>query len=160
MSKDQRYNDEVYVQGCRLGDNNLRSGITIMTPFMCLVAAVFFESRSEPLAGQYAVAKTVINRVESSRWPDNICDVVFQNKQFSFTHDGKSDKYWIYNTNVGDRQAIDIAQTVSMSVLKGAVVNLTSTHYHATYVSPSWADSYNLDMRIGSHVFYTAPEGK
>tara|TARA_R110001606_G_scaffold42782_1_gene113926 strand:+ start:353 stop:748 length:396 start_codon:yes stop_codon:yes gene_type:complete len=131
-----------------------------MSPLMCLAAAVFFESRSQPLQGQYAVAKVVMNRVESHRWPDNICDVVFQYKQFSFTHDGKSDKYWIYNSNVGDRQAIDIAETVARSVLKGDVINSTSTHYHAAYVKPFWRKLYHLDGRIGSHIFYTAPKGK
>lgn len=132
----------------------------MMSPLICLAAAIFFESRSQPLQGQYAVAKVVMNRVESHRWPDNICDVVFQPKQFSFTHDGKSDKYWIYDSNVGDRQAIDIAETVAKSVLKGDVINSTSTHYHATYVKPFWSQLYHLDGRIGSHIFYTAPEGK
>ena len=54
-----------------------------MTPLMCLAAAVFFESRSEPLEGQRAVAEVVMTRVESPRWPDEICAVVFQRKQFS-----------------------------------------------------------------------------
>ena len=132
-----------------------------MTPLMCMAAAIFFEARSEKiLDGQYAVAEVVMNRVESPRWPDDICGVVFQPKQFSFTHDGKSDKYWIYNTNVGDRQAIDIAETIAKSVIKGDRVGLTSTHYHTTYVSPYWAKKYHLDGRIGTHLFYTAPEGK
>ena len=132
----------------------------MMSPLICLAAAIFFESRSQPLQGQYAVAKVVMNRVESHRWPDNICDVVFQPKQFSFTHDGKSDNYHKYNSNVGDRQAIDIAETIAKSVMKGDVINLTSTHYHATFVRPYWASEYHLDGRIGGHYFYTASDGK
>ena len=131
-----------------------------MTPLMCLAASVFFESRSEPLEGQRAVAEVVMTRVESPRWPDEICAVVFQHKQFSFTHDGKSDDYRKYNSNVFDRQAIDIAETIAKSVLKGDRIGLTSTHYHTTSVSPYWAKSYHRDGRIGTHVFYTAPEGK
>ena len=88
-----------------------------MTPLMCLAAAVFFESRSEPLEGQRAVAEVVMTRVESPRWPDEICAVVFQHKQFSFTHDGKSDNYRKYTGNVFDRQAIDIAETDRKSVV-------------------------------------------
>ena len=57
----------------------------------CLIAVVFFEARDQPVQGQFAVAEVVMNRVESDRWPNGICEVVFQNKQFSFTHDGKSD---------------------------------------------------------------------
>lgn len=132
-----------------------------MTPLMCLAAAVFFEARSEKsLDAQMAVAEVVMNRVESPRWPDDICSVVFQSKQFSFTHDGKSDDYRLYNTNVADRQAIDIAETIAKSVLKGDRIGLTSTHYHATYIRPYWANHYHRDGRIGTHIFFTAPEGK
>ena len=132
----------------------------ITTAAICLAAAVFFEARDQPLDGQYAVAEVVMNRVSSDRWPDDICGVVYQDKQFSFTHDGKSDDYNKYSTNVGDRQAIDIAETIAKSVIKGDRLNLTSTHYHATYVSPYWTNHYHLDGRIGDHIFYTAPEGK
>lgn len=135
-------------------------GYSGLTPLMCLAAAVFFEARSEHLDAQRAVAEVVMNRVKSDRWPDTICGVVFQKQQFSFTHDGKSDNYHKYNSNVSDRQAIDIAETIAKSVLKGDLIGVTSTHYHATYVTPYWANQYHLDGRIGTHIFYTAPEGK
>lgn len=131
-----------------------------MTPLMCMAAAIFFEARSEPLSGQQAVAEVVMNRVASPRWPNTICGVVFQHKQFSFTHDGKSDNYKRYNSNVGDRQAIGVAEAVAKSTMEGDRLGLTSTHYHATYVSPYWTKQYHLDGRIGTHIFYTAPEGK
>ena len=133
----------------------------MMTPsIVCLAAAIFFEARDQPIQGQMAVADVVMNRVESPRWPDEICAVVFQPSQFSFTHDGKSDSYRKYTSNVGDRQAIDVAEEIAKSVIKGARLGLTSTHYHATYVSPYWRKQYHLDGRIGDHVFYTAPAGR
>jgi spore germination cell wall hydrolase CwlJ-like protein len=132
----------------------------MITSMVCLAAAIFFEARDQPIQGQLAVANVVMNRVESPRWPDEICAVVFQPSQFSFTHDGKSDNYRKYTSNVGDRQAIGIAEEIAKSVIKGARLGLTSTHYHATYVSPYWANHYHLDGRIGDHVFYTAPAGR
>ncbi len=131
-----------------------------MTPLLCLATAIYFEARGEDLMGQRAVAQVVINRTEDSRYPSTVCGVVWEPKQFSFTHDGKSDNYRKYNSNVFDRQAIDIAETIAKSVLKGDRIGLTSTHYHTTSVSPYWAKSYHRDGRIGTHVFYTAPEGK
>ena len=131
-----------------------------MTPLFCLAAAIFFEARDQPVQGQMAVANVVMNRVESPRWPDEICAVVFQPSQFSFTHDGKSDNYRKYTSNVGDRQAIGIAEEIAKSVIKGGRLGLTSTHYHATYVSPYWRKQYHLDGRIGDHIFYTAPAGR
>ena len=57
----------------------------------CLAALIFFEARGESLEGQIAVGEVAINRVESPRWPNDICAVVMQKKQFSYTHDGLSD---------------------------------------------------------------------
>tara|TARA_R110002167_G_scaffold18630_3_gene69536 strand:- start:1083 stop:1478 length:396 start_codon:yes stop_codon:yes gene_type:complete len=131
-----------------------------MTPLFCLAAAIFFESRDQPLSGQQAVAEVVITRVESPRFPDTVCGVVFQKKQFSFTHDGLSDNFRKHTGNVFDRQAIDIAETIANSALKGDRLGGTSTHYHTTSVKPFWAKYYEVQGRIGDHIFYTAPAGK
>ena len=130
-----------------------------MTPLFCLAMTIFFEARDQPLAGQQAVAEVVMNRVESTRFPDTVCEVVFQHKQFSFTHDGLSDDYTKHTGNVFDRQAIDIAETIAESTLKGDRLGMTSSHYHARSVSPYWASVYHVDGRIGDHIFYTAPAG-
>jgi len=127
----------------------------------CLAVAIFFEARSEPVGGQFAVAEVVINRVNDTRWPDNICDVVFQPKQFSFTHDGKSDNIDYYaRGNPIEQRAAKKAREIAYEVLSSNHVELTSTHYHSIKVSPTWAKHYKLDGRIGNHVFYTAPQGK
>jgi N-acetylmuramoyl-L-alanine amidase len=46
--------------------------------------------------------------------------------------------------------------------LNGTVPDITSgaTHYHATYVKPYWAKHFKETGKYGSHVFYTAPDGK
>lgn len=127
----------------------------------CLAVAVFFEARDQPLAGQYAVAEVVMNRVMDDRWPDKICDVVFQPRQFSFTHDGKSDRMEAYTTNNPiEWKAMKQARTVAEQVFNEGHVEMTSTHYHSLSVRPSWARHYKQDGRIGDHVFYTAPQGK
>jgi hypothetical protein len=69
----------------------------------CLAEGIYFEARSEPLRGQLAVGRVILNRVQSSSYPDTICDVVYQNDhrhnrcQFSFACDGKPDV-------IGERQ--------------------------------------------------------
>ena len=63
----------------------------------CLARAIYFEARSEPEAGQIAVANVILNRVKSKRYPDSICGVVYDGAhrlnscQFSFACDGKKD---------------------------------------------------------------------
>ena len=130
-----------------------------MTPMICLAAAIFFEARDQSYEAQRAVANVVMNRVESPRWPDTICGVVYQGKAFSFTHDGMSDNPKRYNKSVLDVKALVIAKQIANNTIKGERLGLTSTHYHTTSVSPYWSKVYHQDGRIGDHIFYTAPAG-
>ncbi len=126
----------------------------------CLAVAVFFEARDQPIEGQFAVAEVVMNRVVDNRWPNTICGVVFDDKQFSFTHDGKSDRIDAYTDNTEDWRAAVTAREVAYQVFIEGYTEMTSTHYHTLSVRPSWAKHYKQDGRIGDHVFYTAPVGK
>ncbi|NNC72074.1 MAG: cell wall hydrolase, partial [Sphingomonadaceae bacterium] len=49
----------------------------------CLAKVILHESRGEPRSGQLAVAQVVMNRVESPRFPNSICGVIYQRSQFS-----------------------------------------------------------------------------
>ncbi len=123
--------------------------------YTCLTQAIYFEARSEPLEGQLAVAQVVLNRVDSRRYPDSICGVVFQNEhwrnrcQFSFACDGLSDNA---KNPVAWARALDIAAMA----LKNSYDDLTmkSTHYHATYVAPYWSGILKPTVTLGRHVFY------
>ena len=51
----------------------------------CLALNVYHEARGEVIEGQIAVAHVTLNRVNHSYFPETICDVVYQNRQFSWT---------------------------------------------------------------------------
>ena len=56
----------------------------------CLATGIYFESKSEPLAGQLAVGKVIANRPQcGGRFPGTYCGVLFQRGQFSFVHGGR-----------------------------------------------------------------------
>jgi N-acetylmuramoyl-L-alanine amidase len=55
----------------------------------CLAGAIYFESKGEPLAGQLGVAKVILNRTKSGRYPGNVCGVVKQRGQFGFVRGGE-----------------------------------------------------------------------
>lgn len=127
----------------------------------CLAAAVYFEARGEPVAGQAAVAQVVLNRVKAPSYPSTICGVVYQNKkwrnrcQFSFACDGIRDK-------VTDKKSYSQAAKISKSVTRGkswSRVIGSSTHYHATYVKPRWAKKMKRLTKIGRHIFYQTHNG-
>ncbi len=122
----------------------------ITQTLLCLAMNVYHEARSEDLNGQVAVAEVTLNRVNSSKYPDNVCDVVWQRKQFSWTLDGKSDV-------PKDEQAWRRAKLVAWYAMESdsrKVVGYGVTHYHADYVQPYWTTSFERVAKIGTHIFY------
>ena len=128
----------------------------ISAALMCLAMNVYHEARSEPMIGQYAVAHVVVNRVQSTRWPNDICSVVHQGLhkgkhkcQFSWYCDGKSDK-------AHEELAWARSLIIADNVLRGKVPDVTkgATHYHAVYVKPYWSASLKNTVAYGSHRFY------
>jgi spore germination cell wall hydrolase CwlJ-like protein len=123
---------------------------------MCLALNVYHEARSEPVVGQYAVAHVTINRVQSNRWPNDVCKVVKQGYrkgrhrcQFSWYCDGKSDKPY-------EELAWAKSLIVADNVLSGRILDITygATHYHARYVRPYWSKKLLKTVAYGSHKFY------
>jgi len=122
----------------------------------CMQQNIYFEARNQSTLGQVAVAWVTLNRVQSDRYPDSICGVVWQNKQFSWTHDGKSAEP---GNNVLEQRAWEDAGLVTEVVLldwalgKNGPVG-AATMYHADYVDPYWSDSYRLVTKVDDHIFY------
>ena len=128
----------------------------------CLVEAVYFEARSETFIGKLAVANVILERMHNKSFPNTICGVVKQGRywegkpvrnrcQFSYWCDGKPET--IANIN-----ALEEVVKVVQLTLDGVMLRdtLKATHYHAVYVSPSWAVSkeFVLMDTVGEHIFY------
>ena len=127
---------------------------------LCLARAIYFEARSEPRAGQIAVANVIMNRKSNRYYPSSVCGVVNQGSdrrnscQFSFACDGLSDvprnvKSW--------RSSMAIASLVLKGKLRNKRLRRV-THYHANYVYPKWAKQLRRVAKIGRHIFYVAPK--
>jgi spore germination cell wall hydrolase CwlJ-like protein len=122
----------------------------------CLANAVYFEARGEPVRGQIAVAQVVMNRVFSPFYPNDVCDVVYQNAnrhlacQFTFACDGIPDI-------VTEPDAWQRAQHIARDMLDGKLWMpevAKSTHYHAYWVHPSWVAEMRKMFKLGVHTFY------
>ena len=115
----------------------------------CLATGIYFESKSEPLAGQLAVGKVIANRADSGgRFPGTYCGVLFQRGQFSFVHGRTLPK--VARTNRQWQTAVAIAKIVDQDLKESAVGN--ALFFHARYVSPGWR--MKRVASIGNHVFY------
>ena len=122
----------------------------------CLAIGIYYEARGEELNGQLAVAEVILNRVKSSLYPNNVCDVVYQGStlttgcQFSFTCDGMSEhprdtRAW--------RQARRVAEQALLGRVRDRVVG-KALFYHADYVRPRWANNMVEVAKVGRHIFY------
>ena len=114
----------------------------------CLAGAVYFESRSESLSGQLAVAHVVINRAESGRFPRTLCGVVYQKSQFSFVRGGQMPP--INTAHRQWRNAVAIAQIAREGSWQNAAPG--ALFFHARHVSPGW--NRPRIAQIDNHIFY------
>lgn len=117
----------------------------------CLALNIYFESRGESKIGQEFIGWVTLNRVIDQQFPNTICDVVWEDKQFSWTHDGKSDK-------PKDKSAWATAQVIADQVLDAYGVEQDptegATFFHADYTNPYWAEDMEKIVKIDNHVFY------
>lgn len=116
---------------------------------LCLSEAIYHEARGEPWSGRLAVATVILNRVRSPLFPNTVCEVVRQPRQFSYWWDGKSDRM----RNLGARLvALRMAQKV-LEGLRSADVG-DALYYHTKRVAPHWAGRFRQVASFGSHIFY------
>ena len=116
----------------------------------CLAGAIYFEAKSESLAGQLAVGRVIVARTRSGRFPASYCGVVTQPSQFSFVH-GAS----IPSVNPESplwQRAVALARIADagswQSPAEGALF------FHAASVSPGWRMTKARVTQIDHHIFY------
>ena len=120
----------------------------------CIAIAVYHEARGESLEGQMAVAKVIMNRAASGKYPTSWCGVVKQPWQFSFVNPRSG-----YMPSVNEHSA---AWRKALGVTRLAVANAVQSiptdclWYHADYVAPSWGRRLTRVEKIGAHIFYKA----
>jgi spore germination cell wall hydrolase CwlJ-like protein len=114
----------------------------------CLAGAIYFEAKSESLAGQLAVGRVIVARSKSGRFPNSYCGVVFQPSQFSFVRGqsmpaiARGSKQW--------KNAVAIAQIAHSNAWASPVEG--ALFFHASYVSPGWR--LKRLGRVDNHIFY------
>lgn len=111
----------------------------------CLALNAYHEARGEGFYGMQLVSKVVLNRVNHKQWPNNICDVIYQPYQFSWTQEevpsvSKNSTTW--------KQALFAARTAYQ------LTNIKSTYYHTIYVNPKWNRKLVQEKVYKDHIFF------
>lgn len=130
---------------------------------LCLAKNIYFEARGQDLRGQIAVALVTFNRVNSPRFPDSICGVVWQKgrskktgkyvAQFSWTLDH------ISNTPPNTQTWKNVQRLVTAIMDENSISNIVdftegSQYYHTKDIDPYWNDSMTMVATIDDHIFY------
>ena len=122
---------------------------------VCLAEAIYFEARGEEIIGQIAVAEVILNRVNSSEFPNKICKVISEGEknlnacQFSYNCDGMLE-------TIVEKKIYKRILKISSVLYKGFASVLTdgAVFYHSNEVRPSWANKLKKTAKIGRHHFY------
>jgi len=123
----------------------------------CLAINVYREAGNEPFEGKVAVAQVTLNRVNSNKFPRDICAVVYQKSrftervicQFSWYCDSKH-----RNRPINDEayeESYRVAKMVFLEDFKLESIE-NALYYHADYVNPNW--KLKRLTKIGTHIFY------
>jgi spore germination cell wall hydrolase CwlJ-like protein len=123
----------------------------------CLTRNIYWEAANEQFEGKVAVAQVTLNRMQSGKFPDSVCGVVYQKNvfyervvcQFSWYCEGNHKvkaihkPMWLESEEVAKKVLLEGFRLPS---LKHAL------YYHADYVNPGW--QLPKIEKIGRHIFY------
>jgi spore germination cell wall hydrolase CwlJ-like protein len=142
--------EETFEAGATLAETvaHLRSSDPGSRELECLAVGIYFEAKSESLAGQLAVGHVIANRAESGRFPKTYCGVLFQRSQFSFIR-GRS-LPTVPRASRDWQEAVAIAKIVDSELHPSPVGK--AMFFHARRVSPGW--KLTRVSTLGNHVFY------
>jgi len=144
----------------------------------CLALNMYHEARDQGTAGAFAVTAVVLNRVNDSRFPNTICEVVYQGPtreswktrqhkdlpsserkyypiknrcQFSWYCDGKKD---IPYNKKRYRELLDLSEAIMYDEISFVDITDSALFYHTDNIRPSWAKTKKRTIKIGNHIFY------
>ena len=110
------------------------------------------EGREHRQEGQLAVARVIMNRAASGKYPSSWCGVVKQPWQFSFVNPRTGDIPYVNESSAAWRKAQAITRLAVSNVIPS--VSSDVLWYHANYVAPSWGRRLTRARQIGTHIFY------
>ena len=123
----------------------------------CLARNIYYEAGSEPFEGKVAVAQVTLNRMESGKFPEDVCQVIYQKNvfyekvvcQFSWYCDRDVVLRPIHKSNYDE--SMEAAKKVLLEGFRLPSIK-DALFYHADYVNPGWRKE--RVAKIGRHIFY------
>ena len=134
---------------------------------LCMAKNIFYEAAVESTAGKLAVAHVTLNRVDSPRFPNTVCEVVYEGIHYASGHPKRNRcQFSWYCDGMGDNpregrtweSAQDLAKKVLVNYHDKALIDITdgAMYYHANWMEtyPSWSKTKKVMASIDRHIFY------
>jgi spore germination cell wall hydrolase CwlJ-like protein len=117
-----------------------------------LALNMYHEARGEGPDGMQMVGEVTLARVEHEAYPNDVCSVVYQRSQFSWTNSRR-------DTTPRDEELWGQSLELAEALLNGEIelFDTGATHFlnpHRVKILPRWARTYERVGRVGNHVFY------
>jgi spore germination cell wall hydrolase CwlJ-like protein len=124
----------------------------------CMTRNIYWEAGSEPFEGKVAVAQVVLNRVETGRFGNDVCGVIYQRNtimskivcQFSWVCESEARTRPIYPALY--KESEEVAKKVLLENFRLPSLK-TAIYYHADYIKTDWGKPQVA--KIGRHIFYS-----
>ncbi len=107
-----------------------------------MASIIYCEAGGEPYAGQLAVGAVIINRLLSSKYPDNLTGVIYQKSQFSPVGSGR------LALAMAQNKATPSCYKAADEAMKG-LTNVSTCLYFRTPI-----EGVIPKYQIGGHIFY------
>lgn len=119
----------------------------------CLARNIYYEAGSEPFEGKVAVAQVTLNRMESGKFPDDVCQVIYQKNgllcQFSWYCDREAMLRPIHEKTY--MESMEVAKKVLLEGFRLPSLQ-NALYFHGDYINPGWRKE--RVAKIGRHIFY------
>lgn len=117
--------------------------------FNALVYNCYYEARDQGPQGMRAVTEVVLNRTKDRRYPNSAFEVVYQNRQFSWTSSAKLKEM--------HEASLFTCEAIVFDVIADARLGTDFTHYYACsgayeIDTPYWAQGRAVS-KINDHCF-------
>jgi N-acetylmuramoyl-L-alanine amidase len=113
----------------------------------CLAKNLYFEARGEPRLGQIAVAHVVLNRTQSEEYPSDICKVIYEPHQFTWTKNARA--------KIRDWELFQELKELARHVIMNRTKDPTKGALNFHRVTSTKTKTRRATI-IGNHIFYTA----
>jgi spore germination cell wall hydrolase CwlJ-like protein len=125
----------------------------------CLAKNIFYEARGTSFHEKLRVINVTFNRANSKKYPSDICGVIMQHAQFSWTLNEKKKTVPVeklYKNNKAEMKEWEYALSMADAALRYGAPDITkgAMYYHTHYVSPYWNKHKKKAVESKWHIYY------